>query len=129
MADYAGNWELGVGFTAAFNGTTYADPLYIELPNVTAFEKHLATAAGGLHRLIGRRNEFGNVRLAIADGGQATGVGSTPTTTTLTVTRPDATAHAVNAALIGDERGRVGPDSEVLRILTFALKAAWPSAA
>jgi len=119
MADYAGVWQLGAGFTVAFAGTTYANPLKVQLPEVSVFTKDLVTLAGCTPLVGKKRNKLGDIGVTVAGYADGTLVAEPPTSGALTVTWPDGTAKSATAYLVKDTPGDADPEAEMTRVIMF----------
>ena len=119
MADYAGTWQLGAGFTVAFDSTTYANPLKVQLPEVSVFTKDLVTLAGCTPLIGKKRNKLGDIGVTVAGYADGTLVAEPPTSGSLTVTWPDGTAKSCTAYLVKDTPGDADPEAEMQRTILF----------
>lgn len=119
MANYAGTWQLGAGFAITFNGTTYADPLKVQLPEVGVFTKDLVTLAG-VTALVGKkRNTIGQIGVVVAGYSDGTLVTEPPTSGILTLTWPDGGSKSCTAYLVKDTPGDADPEAEMQRTIMF----------
>ena len=119
MANYAGTWQLGAGFAITFNGTTYADPLKVQLPEVSVFHKDLTTLAGTTALIGKKRNKLGEIGVVVAGYSDGTLVAEPPTSGTLTVTWPDGGSKSCTAYLVKDTPGDADPEAEMQRTILF----------
>jgi hypothetical protein len=119
MANYAGNWQLGSGMSVAFDSVTYADPLRVQLPEVSVFQKDLTTLAGTTALVGKKRNSLGMIGVTVAGYADGTLVAEPPTSGTLTITWPDGTAKSCTAFLVSDAPGEATPEAELTRVIMF----------
>ncbi len=119
MANYAGTWQLGAGFAITFNGTTYADPLKVQLPEVSVFHKDLTTLAGTTALIGKKRNKLGEIGVVVAGYSDGTLVTEPPTSGILTVTWPDGGAKSCTAYLVKDTPGDAESETELQRTIMF----------
>jgi len=119
MANYAGTWQLGAGFAITINGTTYADPLKVLLPEVSVFTKDLVTLAGVTPLIGKKRNKLGEIGVIVAGYSDGTLVAEPPTSGIVTVTWPDGGSKSCTAYLVKDTPGDAEGEVEMQRTILF----------
>lgn len=129
MANWAGAWALGAGYTLEITQPAYVftDPKFIETTGgVGVFTKLLMTL-GGSTQLFGKRNEFPSVRVAIAEDSAVPNLcADPPVAGSMKLIPASGTTKTCSARVVKDmEFERIGPDQELCRIVTIQGSSVW----